>query len=344
MLNENAKLNKDLFKEDFGESAGLPKTPTRNGFGDALLKAGEENENIVALTADLSESVRTHKFAEAFPDRFFEVGIAEQNLVSVAAGLAHLGKIPFAASYAVFSPGRNWEQIRTTVCYNNQNVKIIGSHSGLLTGPDGGTHQALEDIAITRVLPNMTVISPCDYQEAHKATIAMSETKDPTYLRLSREKTPQITTAETPFEIGKAVELFGSIKTGQSVEDKKLDVGVITTGVITYQALKAVEKLDKEGLSIKVINIHTIKPIDEKAIIELAQKSNAIVTVEEHQIAGGLGSAVAEVLSKNYPTPIEFVGMKDEYGESGNGYELFKHFEIDEESIEKAIKSVIKRK
>jgi len=341
MLNENLKLNKDLFKKDFGASIGFEKTPTRNGFGDALLKAGQENENIVALTADLSESVRTHKFAEAFPDRFFEVGIAEQNMVSVASGLAHLGKIPFAASYAVFSPGRNWEQIRTTICYNNQPVKIIGSHSGLLTGPDGGTHQALEDIAITRVLPNMVVISPCDYQEACKATIAMSETMDPTYLRLSREKTPQITTNDTPFEIGKANTLFSPKTTKKG---GKIDVGVISTGVITYQALQAAQKLEKEGLKIEVINIHTIKPIDEKAIIELAKKAEAIVTVEEHQITGGLGGAVAEVLSRNYPTPIEFVGVKDQYGESGDGYELFKHFEIDEPAIETAIKAVIKRK
>jgi transketolase len=338
MINKDAKLNTDLFKKDFGASKGFDKTPTRNGFGDALAKIGEENENVVALTADLSESVRTHKFAEKFPERFFEVGIAEQNLVSVASGLAHQGKIPFAASYAVFSPGRNWEQIRTTVCYNNQPVKIIGSHSGLLTGPDGGTHQALEDIAITRVLPNMVVISPCDYQEAHKATVAMSETADPTYLRLSREKTPQITTDETPFEIGKALTLFNAKR------KTKIDVGIISTGVITYQALKTAQKLEKEGMSVEVINIHTIKPIDEKAIIKLAQKAGAIVTVEEHQIAGGLGSAVAEVLSKNQPTPIEFVGVNDKYGESGSGYELFSHFGIDEKGIEKAVKRVIKRK
>jgi|AntRauTorckE6833_2_1112554.scaffolds.fasta_scaffold00565_5 transketolase len=338
MINKDLKLNTDLFKEDFGASEGFDKTPTRNGFGDALAKAGEENENIVALTADLSESVRTHKFAQAFPERFFEVGISEQNMVSVASGLAHQGKIPFAASYAVFSPGRNWEQIRTTICYNDQPVKIIGSHSGLLTGPDGGTHQALEDIAITRVLPNMVVISPCDYQEAYKATMAMSETSDPTYLRLSREKTPQITTSDTPFEIGKAVTLF------EAKDTEKVDVGIIATGVITYQALKAAQKLEDDGLSVKVINIHTIKPLDEKAIIELAKESGAIVTVEEHQIAGGLGSAVSEVLSKNQPTPQEFVGVKDIYGESGNGFELYEHFEVDETAIEKSVKEVIKRK
>lgn len=338
MLNKKAKLNPDLFKADFGEKKGFPKTPTRDGFGDALLKAGKENDNVVALTADLSESVRTHKFAKEFPSRFFQVGIAEQNMVSVAAGLAHVGKIPFAASYAVFSPGRNWEQIRTTICYNNQPVKIIGSHSGLLTGPDGGTHQALEDLAITRCLPNMTVISPCDYQESYKATVLMTDTPEPTYLRLSREKTPQITTSETPFEIGKALTLFNPKRI------KSVDVGIISTGVITYQALKTAMKLEKEGMSVEVINIATIKPLDEKAIIKLAQKSGAIVTVEEHQIIGGLGSAVSEVLSQNHPTPQEFVGVKDRYGESGNGYELFKHFEIDEEAIEKAVKKVIKRK
>ncbi|NCS99088.1 transketolase family protein [Candidatus Parcubacteria bacterium] len=350
MLNENLKLNPDLFKEDLGASQGFDKTPTRNGFGDALLKLGEENENVVALTADLSESVRTEKFAEKFPERFFEVGIAEQNLVSVASGLAHQGKIPFAASYAMFSPGRSWEQIRTTVCYNNQPVKMVGSHSGLLTGPDGGTHQALEDIAITRVLPNMVVVSPCDYQQAYKATVTMSETSDPTYLRLSREKTPQITTTETPFEIGKAQILFQAKEQGgdqdgdQEKVGGKIDVGIISTGVVTYQALKTAQKLEDEGLSVEVINIHTIKPLDEEAIIKLAEKAGAIVTVEEHQINGGLGGAVAEVLSRNHPTPQEFVGVKDLYGESGNGYELFSHFEIDEKAIEEAVKKVINRK
>ena len=337
MLNKKAKLNPKIFEPDAGSETNFPKTPTRNGFGDGVVEAGKKDENVVVLTADLAESVRADKFAKEFPERFFEVGIAEQNLVSVASGLAAMGKIPFATSYAMFSPGRNWEQIRTTVCYNNQPVKIIGSHAGLLTGPDGGTHQALEDIAITRVLPNMVVLSPCDYEEAKKATLASAENNLPTYIRLSREKTPQITTKNTPFEIGKALTLFES-------KGKKHDVGIISTGILTYQALKAAEKLDRDGVNVKVINIHTIKPIDEEAIIKLAQEVGAIVTVEEHQVTGGLGSAVAEVLVKNHPIPMEFVGVKDKYGESGNGDELLKHFKVDESSIEKTIRSLLKKK
>lgn len=350
MLNQQIKLNQNIFDEDAGSKAGLPKMPTRNGFGDGVVEAGKEDERIVVLTADLAESVRADKFAKEFPNRFFEVGIAEQNLASVASGLAAMGKIPFATSYAIFSPGRNWEQIRTTICYNNQPVKIVGSHAGLLTGPDGGTHQALEDLTITRVLPNMVVISPCDYQEARKATLACALTKDPTYLRLCRDKTPQITTAETPFEIGKAVTLFESknkianLAVGETnKKNKKFSVGFISTGVLTYQTLLAAKKLDEDGIAVKVINIHTIKPIDEKAIIELAKDSEIIVTAEEHQIAGGLGGVVAEVLAQNYPTLIGFVGVKDKYGESGEGAELLKQFEIDEVAIEKTARKVLEK-
>jgi transketolase len=343
MINEKAKLNPNMFEED------AQKNPTRNGFGDGLVQAGKDDENVVALTADLSESVRTHKFAKEFPDRFFEVGIAEQNLASVASGLAAVGKIPFAASYAIFHPGRSWEQIRSTICYNDQPVKIIGSHSGLLTGPDGGTHQALEDIAITRVMPNMVVISPCDEIEARKATIAMAKTAQPTYLRLSREKTVQITTEETPFEIGKGVTLWTYGKPDAKAVDgiqktEKLDVGIITTGVVTHRVLKVAKELERAGTKVEVLNIHTIKPIDQDAIIDLARRAGAIVTVEEHQIAGGLGSAVSEVLSANAPTPQEFVGVNDRYGQSGDGFELWDVYGLSENDIVMAVEKVIGRK
>ncbi|HMO78940.1 MAG TPA: transketolase family protein [Candidatus Paceibacterota bacterium] len=331
MINKKIKLNPDLFEEN------IDKKPTRDGFGDGVVEVGKEDERIVVLTADLSESTRANKFAEEFPNRFFNVGIAEQNLASVASGLAAVGKIPFATSYAMFSPGRNWEQIRTTICYNDQPVKIVGSHSGLTTGPDGGTHQALEDIAITRVLPRMIVICPCDYEEAKKATIACAKTSDPTYLRLSREKTPQITTKDTPFEIGKAIKVFES-------KEESVDVGIISTGILLHKVLKIANDLEQNGTSVEVLNIHTIKPIDESAIIELAKKSGAIVTVEEHQIVGGLGSAVAEVLAKNLPTPIEFVGVSDQYGQSGNAEELFSQYKIDESAILESVEKVISRK
>jgi transketolase len=334
MIKKTANLNPNIFKDD------VELRPTRDGFGDGVVEAGKLDENVVVLTADLSESTRAHKFAEAFPKRFFEVGIAEQNLASVASGLAAMGKIPFATSYAMFSPGRNWEQIRTTICYNNQPVKIVGSHAGLMTGPDGGTHQALEDIALTRVLPRMVVICPCDYEEARKATVACAKTLEPTYLRLCRAKTPVITSPETPFEIGKGITMFeSSAKNGENP-----DVGIISTGFLTHTALKVAEQLELDGIKVEVLHIHTIKPLDEKGIIDLAKRSGAIVTVEEHQIAGGLGSAVAEVLSQNVPVPQEFVGVADQYGQSGNGPELLQHYGLDEDGVNKAVKRVLSRK
>lgn len=324
-------LNQNLFNED------VEKGPIRDGFGSGLVKAGEMNENVVALTADLSESVRTHKFAEKFPNRFVQVGIAEQNLASVASGLAAMGKIPFAASYAMFSPGRNWEQIRTTIAYNNQPVICVGSHAGVTTGPDGGTHQALEDIAITRVIPNMTVISPCDMIEAEKATIELAKKPRPAYLRLCRAGTPIITTEKTSFEIGKAQIFYESNK-------DRIDVGIISTGFLTHEAIKAAKSFKDRGIDVSVLNISTIKPLDEEAVIKFAKKSGAIVTVEEHQIAGGLGGAVSEVLAKNQPTPIEFVGVKDKFGESGEPFELIKHYKLDEEAIIEAVENVLNRK
>ncbi|MFA6515075.1 MAG: transketolase C-terminal domain-containing protein [Candidatus Paceibacterota bacterium] len=331
MLNQNLKLNTKIFNTD------LEKISTRQGFGEGLLKAGSENENIVVLSADLEESTKVNIFAEKFPDRFIELGVAEQNLASVASGMASMRKIPFIASYGIFSPGRNWEQIRTTICYNNQPVKIIGSHTGLSVGPDGGSHQALEDIAITRVIPNMVVISPCDAIEAKKATIACSLTKDPTYIRLTRNNTPIITTNETPFEIGKAQIVF-------IPEIGLAHVGIIATGPILYKAIVAARELEKKGIKVKVMNLSTIKPLDNDAVIALAKETRAIVTVEDHQIAGGMGSAVAECIAQNYPIPIEFVGVKDKFGQSGKPEELEKYYKIDDLNIIESVKKVIKRK
>jgi transketolase len=331
MLNQSLKLNPKVFNDD------VEKNFTRQGFGEGLLKAGENNENIVALCADLTESIKVNLFAEKFPERFIEVGVAEQNLASVASGIAAMGKIPFIASYSIFNPGRNWEQIRTTICYNNQPVKIIGSHAGLSVGPDGGSHQALEDIAITRTIPNLVVISPCDAIEAKKATIECSKTKDPTYIRLARNSTPIITTAETPFEIGKAQIVF-------IPEVGLAHVGIIATGPILYKSLIAAHELEKNGVKVKVMNLSTIKPLDADAIIALAKETKRIVTVEDHQIAGGMGSAVAECLAQNYNIPIEFIGINDKFGQSGIPSELEKHYKIDVSDIIEKVEKIIKRK
>jgi transketolase len=331
MLNQSLKLNTKIFNDD------VERISTRQGFGDGLLIAGNENENIVVLSADLSESTKVNIFAERFPERFIELGVAEQNLATVASGMAAMGKIPFIASYGIFNPGRNWEQIRTTICYNNQPVKIIGSHTGLSVGPDGGSHQALEDIAITRVIPNLVVISPCDVIEAKKATITCSKTKDPTYIRLARNNTPIITSIETPFEIGKAQIVY-------TPEIGLAHVGIIATGTILYKAIVAARELEKKGIKTKVMNLSTIKPLDNNAIISLAKETKAIVTVEDHQIAGGMGSSVSEYLAQNYITPIEFIGVKDKFGQSGTPEELEKFYEINTADIIKAVERVLKRK
>ena len=328
MLNQNLKLNTKIF------NSGVEKKSTRDGFGEGLLQAGIENENVVGLCADLKEPTRMNLFADKFPDRYIEMGITEQNMASVASGLASFGKIPFMSSFAIFSPGRNWEQIRTTICYNDQPVKIVSSHSGLSVGQDGGSHQCLEDIAITRVLPNMVVVSPCDAIEAKKATIAISKTKYPTYLRCARNNTPLITTDETPFEIGKAQIIF-------QPEIGLAKVGIIATGPVLYNALIAAKKMEEEGIKVKVMNLSTIKPLDKEAIITLAKETKNIVTVEDHQIAGGMGSAISECLSQNYPTRIEFVGVKDQFGQSGDTDELAKHYGIDTETIIKSIRNII---
>jgi transketolase len=301
------------------------------------LAAGEADKNVVGLCADLTESTQMHLFKKKFPERFIEVEVAEQNLVTVASGMAAMGKIPFCTSYAMFSPGRNWEQIRTTICYNNQPVKIAGSHAGISVGPDGGTHQAIEDIALMRVLPRMVVLSPCDAIEARKATLAAAKNGTPVYIRLAREKTPVITTENTPFEIGKAAVFFGP-------EKGKAAVGIIATGALLYKALKAARWLSEEGIPVKVLNLATIKPLDEKAIVDIAYEAGAIVTVEEHQIAGGMGSAVAECLSARLPVPMEFIGVRDQFGQSGTMEELLEHYGMGEKHIKEAVRKVLKRK
>ncbi len=342
-LNPLQKLNPHLFDKN------VEQIPIRKGFGEGLLKAAELDKRIVGLCADLTDSTQMQSFKQKFPERFIEMGVAEQNLVTVASGMAAMGKIPFISSYAVFSPGRNWEQIRTTVCYNNVPVKIAGSHAGVSVGPDGGSHQALEDIALTRVLPRMVVISPCDAIEARKATLAAAKTDQPTYIRLAREKTPIITTEETPFEIGKAQIIFRSYAAtsnnpSMNLPTLKSDVGIIATGALLFRALNVAKKLEADGKKVTVMNLATIKPLDEEAVIKLAQESGAIVTVEEHQIAGGMGSAVAECLAKNYPVPIEFVGVNDKFGQSGTPEELIELYGMGEKDILTAVYKVMLRK
>lgn len=303
---------KDLFLLDM-KDWGLE--PTRKGFGRGLVKAGELNDQVVALCADLTGSTQIEPFALKFPERFIEVGIAEQNLVTVASGMAKMGKIPFTASYAAFSPGRNWEQIRTTICLNNQPVKIVGAHAGLYTGPDGATHQALEDIALMRVMPNMVVIAPGDSVEAEKATLAIAADSRPSYIRLARDNSAVMTTDKTPFEIGKAY-----------VYSQGTDVTIISTGVMTGFAMQAAEKLFHDGIDVEVVHCPTIKPLDKDTIVRSARRTKRVVTIEEAQIAGGLGGAVAELLSEEYPVPILRMGVKDLFGQSGTPEELLNHY------------------
>ena len=319
----NKKMNLNSFRKP---------VPTRNGFGDGLHQAGKKNKKIVALCADLTGSVRMDKFQKAFPKRFFEVGVAEQNLVTVGSGLSAVGKIPFVSSYAAFCPGRCWEQIRTTICYNNQNVKIIGAHAGISVGPDGATHQALEDISTMRVLPNMTVVVPADYEQAKKATLAAAKHDGPLYLRLTRENTQQMSTSKTPFKIGQA-QIWRSGK----------DIALIAAGPVIYECLRAAEMLQKKGINAMVINCHTIKPLDKSTILKAAKKCKRIITVEEAQITGGLGGAISEYLSEVHPTKIKRIGVKDRYGESGSPEELLKKFGFSAQHIYQNTLEMIKR-
>jgi transketolase len=318
-------LNPSVYDDD------VKQEPTRAGFGRGLKAAGEKDESIVALCADLTDSTKMSEFRDAFPNRFIEMGIAEQNLVTVASGLARAGKIPFTSSYAAFSPGRNWEQIRTTIALNDMPVKIIGSHAGVSVGPDGATHQMLEDIALMRVLPNMIVVAPGDSIEAEKATLAIAENGKPSYMRLAREKTPIFSTEKSPFEIGKAYVL----REGH-------DISLLGTGTMTYQLLAAAKLLEKQGIHAEVVHVPTIKPLDEETILASVRKTGRVLTAEEAQRAGGFGGVIAELLGEKLPTPLLRIGMKDRFGESGDPAELLEHFGLDNVSIAKEAEQFIK--
>ena len=311
----------------------LKAEPIRKGFGRGLVEAGKRNSNVVAGCADLTDSTQMSLFKDEFPERFIEIGVAEQNLVTVASGLAAMGKVPFVSSYAAFSPGRNWEQIRTTICLNDRPVKIVGSHAGVSVGPDGATHQMLEDLGLMRVLPNMVVIAPCDSVEAEKATIAMSAHPQPNYIRLAREATPIITTIDTPFEIGKAY-----------VFNEGSHVSLIATGTMTYHALRAAKELQRDGVHAEVIHVPTIKPLDTETILKSVKKTGAVVTAEEGQIIGGLGSAISELLAEHYPAPLKRIGMQDRFGESGDPNQLLEHFGLDAKHIRLAAHAVLDKK
>ena len=335
MLNPELKLNSKIFDEDVEQKS------IRDGYGEALMKLGEKNPNVVVLTADLAESTKVHKFAEKWPERFIECGIAEQNMAGIAAGLAVSGKIPFISSYATFSPGKNWETIRTTIIYNEANVKIAGHHAGIVTGPDGATHQATEDIAITRCWPKIKIISSCDSLEAKKATLYSAEVYGPFYIRFVRDKTPIITTEETPFRFGR-IEKFW-IPRINTLDPRQSVVVIFATGHLVYQALLAAKELEEEGIYTYVCNVHTIKPLDGETILELVSipSVKGIVTVEDHQIAGGMGSAISEFLAKTKPTRIEFIGLQDTFGESGSMKDLLTKYKMDKEAIKEAVKKMI---
>lgn len=314
----------NLFADD------VKSEPIRAGFGRGLKAAGEANEAVVALCADLTDSTKMSDFKEAFPERFVEIGVAEQNLVTVASGMARAGKIPFTSSYAAFSPGRNWEQIRTTIALNDQPVKIVGSHAGVSVGPDGATHQMLEDIALMRVLPNMVVVAPGDSVEAEKATRALAENGKPSYIRLAREKTPIFSTEDSPFELGKAYVL-----------QEGTDVSLMGTGTMTYQLLVAAKELEKHGVHAEVVHVPTVKPLDEHTILASAKKTGRVVTAEEAQAAGGLGGAIAELLGEKLPMPVKRIGMQDRFGESGEPNELLDHFGLTGAKIAKAVREFV---
>lgn len=329
MLNQELKLNENLFNED------VEKIATRVGYGDALMELGEARSDVVVLSADLTESVKANKFAEKYPERFFEMGVAEQNMAAIASGFGVTGKCAFISSYATFSPGRNWEQIRSTVVYNDSNVKIAGHHAGLMTGPDGATHEATEDIAITRVLPKMRVIVPCDAKQAKHATNYSGHNYGPFYIRFTRDNTPILTTDQTPFDFGKA-QTFWISENPQAV--------IFATGYMIYYALLAAKELEEEGIQTLVTNIHTIKPLDDETIINQAKQTGAVISVEDHQVDGGLGSAISETLSKNHPTIQEFIGLQNIFGESGKPEELLTKFNMDKNAIKEAVKRAIQRK
>lgn len=327
-LNPSAKLNPDVF--DVGK---LKQVPTRDGYGEGVVGAGKENANVVVLCADLTESTRNLEFKRQFPDRFIQCGVHEQFLAAAGAGFALAGKVPFISSYAMFCPGRAWEQVRTNICLNNVGVKIAGAHAGVSVGPDGATHQAIEDIAILRPIPNMQIVVPCDAIETRKATLAAARLPGPFYVRFAREKSPIFTTEDSPFEFGKA----------QIFHDGN-DIAILACGTLVHEALLAAHELGKKKLGVRVINSHTIKPLDEETIVQAAKDCGAIVTIEEHQITGGLGGAVAELLAKHNPVPMEMIGVQDRFGESGAPRELLDHFGLTAPYIVEAALRVLARK
>lgn len=328
MIEQNAHIKNDWQKPE--EHAA-----TRDGFGEGVIEAGEKDERVVVMCADLAESTRAEGFKNQFPDRYVEMGVAEQNMAAVASGFANYGKIPFITSYAAFSPGRNFEQIRTTIGLSELPVVVCGMHAGLSVGPDGATHQALEDIGLMRMLPNMTVVVPADEEEARKATLAAANIGSPIYLRFYREKTPVFTSSLSPFSIGKATIMYRS---------EKPQVGIIASGPSVHDALLAAHELEEVGIHTTVVNNHTIKPMDNETILRVAKECGAVVTIEEHQVAGGMGSAVAELLSETLPTPIEFLGVKDRYGQSGTSTDLFKEYGISVSDIVSSVRKVLVRK
>lgn len=324
---QSAHLKRNILSKEV-EMAG-----TRDGYGLGLVELGGKNEAVVALCGDLVESTRTNMFAEKFPDRFIEMGVAEQNMAGVAVGLALNGKIPFISTYAVFSPGRNWDQVRISICYNNANVKLAGGHSGISVGPDGATHQAMEDIALTRVLPRMHVFVPCDMEETRKAVHAAAEIEGPVYIRYARSATPVFTSTKTPFAAGKA-----------QVLHEGSDIAIIAAGPIVHSALAAADQLVEQGIACRVINSPSIKPLDTQTIEQAARDCGGVVTCEEHQVHAGLGSAVAESLARTFPVPMEFVGMPDSFGESGEPAQLLEKYRMDTAAIVAAVKKVLRRK
>lgn len=329
MLNPDLHLNEKLFDQ------GVERKATRDGFGEGLVELGETNPDVVVLTADLAESTRLDTFAKMHPERFFEIGVAEQNMAAIAAGLGVNGKIAFVSSYATFSPGKNWETIRTTAVYNRANVKIAGHHAGIMTGPDGATHQATEDIAITRCWPDIQIFVPCDSNEGKKVTMAAAQIPTAVYLRFTRDKSPIITTPQTPFSTGKIQDFWIS---------ENPQVTIFATGYLLYQALLAAQELANEQIDVIVANVATIKPLDGETILRLTEKSQAVVTVEDHQVMGGLGSAIAEFLVQHRPLPMEFIGLQNTFAESGTPDELIKKYKLDKNAIKDAVKKVIGRK
>ena len=327
MINPDAKLSEKIFSDD------IEKASTRDGFGTGVVEAGQNDPRIVVLSADLKESTRAEEFEKRFPDRFIETGVAEQNLATVAAGMAAAGKIPFIASYAAFSPGRNYEQIRTTIALNNLPVKICGMHAGVSVGEDGATHQMLEDIGMMRMLPNMMVINPCDAEEARKAVIVAAASEGPVYLRFGRSKTPVFTTPETPFQIGKSLLLW---------ESPAPKVAIFSTGSLSYVALTAAHTLEESGIESIVVHFPTIKPLDEDAMLDAATRVGCVITVEEHQVAGGFGSAVAEFLAEHRPVPMRRIGVQDQFGQSGTPEELLTHYGLDALHIVDAVRAVVR--